>query len=166
MILTALGALVRSHVLETEDWNDAVPHFRNRGPLIDAWNKEAGAPLGSSWCAAFAGAMWTAQGFPLPSYYAACETIHAWAVKAGTLVHEPLVDAIVLYDFTGTFGVAHHCGIVLATYPDGMFLVGEGNTSGAAFDPEGFGVFVKERTVASLGAMLLGFVRPPTASAA
>lgn len=164
MILTPLGALVREHVLDTEDWNADPPHFRNSSPQIDAWNKEAGAPLRSSWCASFAGAMWKAQGFPLPADYAACETIHTWAKKNGTLVQSPVVDAIILYDFTATLGVAHHCGIVMGTYPDGMFLVGEGNTSGATFDPEGFGVFVKERTVASLGKMLLGFVRPPTAS--
>jgi hypothetical protein len=164
MITTELGRRIRDTIGVTEDWNVDAPHFRNRGVEVDAWNRLASAPLGSSWCASWAGAMWAAQGFPLPVGYAACEALHVWAGKTGTLVHSPLVDAIVLYDFTAQLGVAHHCGIVLATYDDGMFLVAEGNTSGAPFDPEGFGVFVKERSLSSLGRMLLGFVRPPTAS--
>lgn len=164
MITTELGRRVRDTIGVTEGWNIEAPHFRNRGAEIDDWNRRAGAPLGSPWCAAWAGAMWSDHGFPMSPSYAACENIHQWAGRSGTLVHSPVVDAIVLYDFTGQLGVAHHCGIVLEVFDDGMFIVGEGNTSGAPFDPEGFGVFVKERTPSTLGRMLLGFVRPPTAS--
>ena len=37
------------------------PPGSNRGDKIDAWNKTAGIPLGSPWCAAFATGMWFAS---------------------------------------------------------------------------------------------------------
>lgn len=38
---------------EAERWIGVRELRPNRGPQIDAWNREAGAPLGSSYCASF-----------------------------------------------------------------------------------------------------------------
>jgi hypothetical protein len=118
-----------------------VPVGSNRGPEADAWNALAGAPPGSYWCAAFAGAMWRKAGIALPPGYASCQNIMAWAQKTRRwTVHEPSLGAMVLY---GDPGRAHHVGIIVRTTP--AFISVEGNTTfSSQFSRNGIGVEMKQ----------------------
>jgi len=139
----ARWALARVGVYET-------PPGSNRSGLIDAWNSDAGAPLGSPWCMSFARAAWKAAGLPLLGN-AACEAWHLAAVKAGRWVTSPELGALALYDFGTVGGLADHCGVVVRVSP--TILTCEGNTDETG-SREGVGVFVKDRG----GVRLLGYV--------
>lgn len=127
-----------------------MPPGSNRSGLINQWNVNAGAPLGSAWCAAFARAAWSENGVD-PLGDAACEHWHVQAHLKGRLVSTPAVGDVALFDFGTQQGYADHCGIVVRTDP--TVLTGEGNTNESG-GREGVGVFVKDRG----GAGLIGYV--------
>lgn len=133
------------------------PPSSNRGPEIDVWNKRAGAPAGSYWCASWATAVWEDCGADLPAAgRASCDNIVAWAKKQGlwikndTLNREPKVfpGSLVVYTngnkLPGTKDEldANHIGIVIRTVPYLMSL--EGNASiGGAFSNNGEAVVLR-----------------------
>jgi hypothetical protein len=118
-----------------------VPLESNRGPEVDAWNKLAGAPPGSYWCAAFAGAMWRKAGLTLPAGYASCQVLMRWAQTTGRWTpHEPSLGAMVFY---GDAAGAHHVGLIVRMMP--AWLSVEGNTTfSAQFSRNGIGVELKQ----------------------
>ena len=108
---------------------------KNRGHSIDTWNRDAGAPLGSAWCAAWVYAMHheaaTILGIPNP-----CPKT-AGALKLWHLAPEsarrplPAPGDVFVLD-TGDPGGFGHVGIVETVAPDGMTITTiEGNTNAA-----------------------------------
>lgn len=127
------------------------PRSSNRGGRIDEYNRRAGAPLGSYWCASAATA-WVvdAGGDVPPTDRAVCETIMRWAIAQQLWFSTPVIGAFVLYgtpDGHGSWKVndaghyAHHVGIVVRVLP---YLVSfEGNTAFSGFSVNGEAVLAK-----------------------
>jgi hypothetical protein len=132
------------------------PPGSNRGPQVDQYNRDAGVPDASYWCAAAVGAWYRTVQLPVPIGYASCENWHRWAKQTGRWSDYPAVGAAVLY---GKEGVAHHIGLIIRTVP--LILSVEGNTTieGAAFAAarNGVGVSLKEITPQDA---VLGYVLP------
>ena len=64
------------------------PPGSNRGPLIDAWNAEAGVPVGSEWCMSFVHAMCRACGKTLGGS-ASVGNFAQWAQANGMSIVRP-----------------------------------------------------------------------------
>ena len=93
------------------------PPGSNRGTRIDAYAKRAGSPLGSWWCAIWAGAVFADCGAMIPKNYPLTDE---WTPH---LVDEPVVGAAILYGLRKRGPVrrdmdAHHMGIVVRYEPD------------------------------------------------
>jgi hypothetical protein len=132
-----------------------VPKGSNRGPDIDAWAKEFGAPLGSFWCALMVGHTRAKFGLWIPPtrhLVASCDEWYYAAKKAGMLSSTPAPGYAVLY----TNGVvlnaparykgqkdAVHIGTVLRADPDGS-MSWEGNTTLGKYDRNGYVLALKE----------------------
>jgi hypothetical protein len=117
------------------------PPGSNRGPDIDALNLRAGVPVGSYWCASWAGSVWQDAGAEVPNGYASCDRWMEWAKQTNrwtTTTNSP--GCAVLY---GKLGDATHIGILVRTSP--MILSIEGNTSveGGGFERNGTAVSLK-----------------------
>jgi hypothetical protein len=171
----ALQVAIRTSVGEHEDG----PPFANRGPRIDRWNEQAGAPLSSPWCASAAAMIWRVAGCELPPTDAAsCDAWHQWLVNTkrwvprllagGSAVPDvhivPEVGWVVLYNFEhSSFSsappIAHHMGVVFDVLSD-RFLVGEGNTSASPTDREGWIYLLKERRFTDPGILGYGMPEP------
>lgn len=106
-----------------------VPLNSNRGVRIDRYAKRAGSPLGSWWCALWAGAVFADCGAVIPVSYPACD---AWLPY---LTKTPVIGAAILY---GVRGDAHHIGIVARLEP--MVLTIEGNRGFAGTTNNGVAV--------------------------
>lgn len=131
------------------------PAGSNRGPDIDPLNLRAGVPVGSYWCASWAGSIWQDSGAQVPSGYASCDRWMQWAKETGRWTTKtPAVGAAVLY---GKPGDATHIGIVVRTAP--LVLSVEGNTTieGSAFERNGTAVALK---VVNARDPVLGYVHP------
>lgn len=116
-----------------------MPPGSNRSGRIDEYNKKSGAPVGSYWCASWAGAVWWEAGSEkLPSGYASCDNFMAWAKRTNRWTDEPGYGYAVLY---GKPGDASHIGIVVRLDP--ILLNVEGNTSFAGFSRNGVAVDLK-----------------------
>lgn len=90
----------------------------NRGVTIDTWNRRAGAPLGSPWCAAFASWCISVDGLP--------EVCEASALALGRRLREVtlvLPGDVMWFPTSPTSG---HCGIVIGLGPGEVATV-EGN---------------------------------------
>jgi hypothetical protein len=76
-----------------------MPLGSNRSGLIDEWARNAGAALGSFWCANFATECWRAAGLPTagkgkdPS----CDLLMAWAKATGRWSTTSSLGALVFY---------------------------------------------------------------------
>lgn len=118
----------------------------NRGSVIDGWNKQAGVPLGSPYCGAFAGAMHKLAGASVPSGYAYTPN---WSKDSHLVTWETAQPGDVVLFFYPSMGRIAHIGIIRepgATYIKTI----EGNTSydaaaGTSSDREGDGVHAKLR---------------------
>ena len=128
-----------------------VPQSSNRGPQIDAYNRRAGVPVGSYWCASAVGAWWADAGAEVPAGYASCDHWMSWARKTGRWSDRPAIGAAALY---GVPGDAQHIGVVVRLDP--VLLDVEGNTSLAGYSRNGELVELK----AVDHHRLLGFVHP------
>jgi hypothetical protein len=120
------------------------PPGSNRGPDIDKLNLRAGVPLGSYWCASWAGAVWQDSGAEVPTGYASCDRWMEWAKATGRwTTHTTAPGCAVLY---GKPGDATHIGIVIRTHP--IILSIEGNTTieGSQFERNGTAVSLKTVT--------------------
>lgn len=117
------------------------PIGSNRSPEIDALCRRFGVPLGSSWCALWAAAVWQDAGAEIPPideargrHPATCETWRQWAYETQRYSTSPAIGAAVLYGAKG--GPAHHIGAcVVSITPILMDL--EGNTALTGFSREG-----------------------------
>jgi hypothetical protein len=139
------------------------PLGSNRGPEIDKMNLRAGVPLGSYWCASWAGAIWQDAGAEVPEHYASCDAWLQWGQSTGRFTrHTAAVGCVVLY---GSGTDARHCGVIIRTAP--RILSVEGNTSvETGFERNGTAVSLKAVNEKS---PVLGYVHPlglPVAKAA
>jgi hypothetical protein len=147
------------------------PPGSNRGPEIDKWNRDAGAPAGSYWCCSFQHGMFKLAGFNLPGG-ASVGQLLSIATTKGWRVDRPLRGDLVCFEFgEGAYAYDDHIGIVervLALRWNGNVFAGwirtiEGNTSAQAnltdSQSNGGGVFGRTRWIRSpIGAR---FVRVP-----
>lgn len=90
------------------------PPGSNRGLSIDNWNRRAGAPLGTPWCAAFMFSMFDDVGcrldVPRP---AAVASWADWAYQHGYHVARPFRGDVVAFSWEGPDPHPHdHIGIV------------------------------------------------------
>lgn len=116
------------------------PASSNRSGRIDEYNRRAGAPLASYWCAAAATAWLVDAGADAPPQdRASCDAIMAWAKKVGLWHSTPIPGALVLY---GTPADAHHIGLVVRVAPYAISI--EGNTSFSGFTTNGEAVLLKK----------------------
>lgn len=76
-----------------------MPLGSNRSTLIDEWAREAGAALGSFWCANFATKVWRAAGLPTAGRGVdpSCDLLMAWAKRTGRWSQTPALGALVFY---------------------------------------------------------------------
>lgn len=132
------------------------PLGSNRGTIIDEYNRRAGAPLGSYWCASAVGAWMIDCGFPMPQGYASCDNIMAWGKKTGRWSAVPVLGAMVLY---GKPGDASHIGLISRVTP--LVLSIEGNTTveGGSAEQSRNGEAVSQKRVNSADAVI-GYVLP------
>jgi hypothetical protein len=136
------------------------PLGSNRGPQVDEWNRAAGVPVGSFWCASWAGAIWRAAGVSLPGFPARVEAWREWAVRNGTWRQHPEAGDAVIY---GTTFRASHIGIVIRTAPAVLSIEGNTTIEGATFERNGTAVALK---LVTGNDPVLGFVRPMIAKGA
>lgn len=132
------------------------PVGSNRGPIIDEYNRRAGAPVASYWCASAAGAWWVDCGMPVPMGYASCDNWMAWAKKTGRWSLKPALGALVLY---GKPGDANHIGLISRVSP--LVLSIEGNTTveGGSAELSRNGTAVSQKVV-NAADPVLGYVLP------
>lgn len=137
------------------------PAGSNTSPRIDAYNRRAGAPLGSYWCASWATACYVDAGADVPpSARASCDVLAEWAMAndlwrpKGT---RPLPGWMVLYTSGKTLPAgrilphgrpakpgqldAYHVGIVAMVDPYLASL--EGNAAFSGFSVNGEAVLAK-----------------------
>jgi hypothetical protein len=105
-----------------------VPEGSNRGTRLDRMAKRAGSPLGSYWCAIWAGLVFADVGALIPMNFPGTDY---WTPY---LVPKPTIGAAVLYGVRKKGPVrddmnAHHIGIVVRLSP--YILTVEGNRSWA-----------------------------------
>ncbi len=146
------------------------PPSSNRGKDIDEYNKRAGSPLGSFWCASWVTAVWEDCKVDLPKQdRASCDQLVDWAIKEGLWVpHDPLnrekkvlPGSLVLYTNGRPLPGrrdrldAVHVGIVVRVMP--YLLSIEGNAAyGGIFSTNGEAVVLKRPEIRRV----YGFVSP------
>jgi hypothetical protein len=132
------------------------PPGSNRGKDIDALNNRAKVPVGSYWCASWAGSVWADAGAEIPAGYASCDRWMEWAKKTNRwTTHTPAAGCAVLY---GVPGDAKHIGIVIRTTPMILSLEGNSTVEGSKFERNGTAVGLK--VVDFEHDPILGFVHP------
>lgn len=130
------------------------PLGSNTGPEIDEWNRAAGVPVKSYWCASFAAAVWKASGAQLPPYPASCDSWMTWAKRHGYWRPAASVGCVVLY---GVPGDAKHMGIVVRTVPQSLSVEGNAAVESGRFERNGTTVALKKVTDED---PVLGYVVP------
>lgn len=129
-----------------------IPPGSNRSRVIDDYNRRAGAPAGSYWCAAAVHAWWQDAGAAVPeSGPAGCDEWMRWAKKTGRWSATPAPGAAVVY---GKPTDANHIGVIVRVDP--VLLSVEGNTTVGAFDRNGIAVALKVPDLKRV----LGYVHP------
>jgi hypothetical protein len=136
------------------------PPGSNRSVDIDEYNRLAGAPVGSYWCASWAAAMYRDAGAQTPGKGKdpVVEEWLKWARANGTFIdrsQSPEPGYLALYDYAkDPKQRTDHCGIVVRVTP-GIFVI-EGNTSGAPYSRNGELVDFKPAIMSGV----VGWVRP------
>lgn len=133
-----------------------VPLGSNRGTRLDAWNKRAGVPLASWWCAVWAGLVWADAGAKVPKWFPM--TDH-WIEH---LQPKPVIGAAILYGLKKKGPVsakmdAHHIGIVARIEP--LLLTIEGNRGFAGTTNNGVAVDIHPPNRRDI----LGYIHPVAA---
>jgi hypothetical protein len=135
---------------------------RNRGIVVEAYQRAAGAQPGDPWCAAFV--VWCFREavhqlnvpMPLPITPGA---LKLWRRSDPWLHwHQPTPGAVFVHDHGGGLG---HCGLVEEVRADGTLVTLEGNTGPspgvARTDRDGDGVYRRHDRTA-LDVRLVGFI--------
>lgn len=144
------------------------PASSNRGSDIDDYNRRAGSPLGSFWCASWATAVWEDCKVDVPKHSrAATNEIVDWAMKEKLWIpHDPvkrdpvvLPGSLVLYTNGETLPNGRkktvHVGIAVRMVP--YLLTIEGNAAfGGIFSNNGEAVVLKRPELRRI----YGFVAP------
>jgi hypothetical protein len=118
------------------------PLGSNRGAKIDEWNRRAGAPLGSPWCASFAvcqvddAAKQARRANPVPMTPSS-SALARWARNHDRLVVKP--EAGDIFVVRGGSTGYYHTGIVRKVLGNGRFSSVEGNSNGGG-SPNGVAV--------------------------
>ena len=85
----------------------------NRGKLIDLWNTEAGAPLGSPWCASFAYHVLRQSGFTKKIAGAAsCNQLVKYGREHKLIVTEPQAGDVVVFAWDHVKPEFDHVGFI------------------------------------------------------
>jgi hypothetical protein len=134
------------------------PPGSNRGTSIDGYNRRAGAPLGSPYCASAATAWWEDVGLEVPAQSrASCDVLYRWALQTGRFHHSPAIGALILYGTGKKENPADHVGLVIRLTP--LVLSVEANTSmDGKFNREGFAF--DRKVIDRLSPRILGYVHP------
>lgn len=105
------------------------PPSSNRGPMVDAWNRARGAPLGSYWCASFATSVWADCGAETAGVGVdpSCESLRQWCIRTGRYAATPSLGALIFYRTKPSEAVSHHVGLVARVTP--YLVTIEGNAS-------------------------------------
>lgn len=82
------------------------PLGSNRSAYIDALTIWAGSPLGSYWCAIWAGAVFSAAGCRVPKLFPACDYWLPYMVDTKSLPADERIGCAVLYGKRGTLGLS------------------------------------------------------------
>jgi hypothetical protein len=90
------------------------PLGSNRSPFIDAITRWAGSPLGSYWCAIWAGAVYVASGCRVPQLFPACDYWLPYMVDTKALTADERVGCAILYGKRGTMPITP--GATVAAY--------------------------------------------------
>lgn len=78
------------------------PLGSNRSPFIDALTLWAGSPIGSYWCAIWAGSIFVAAGCRVPKVFPACDNWLPYLVDPKALTADERVGCAILYGKRGT----------------------------------------------------------------
>jgi hypothetical protein len=150
---TGIAIRCLSYIGECED-----PPSSNRGPRIDKWNTNRGAPLASYWCASFAAEMRvdcgaeTAGAGKDPS----CDELLKWCMVTGRFSQSPRLGAWIFY---GVPGDARHVGTVVRMKP--YVCTVEGNAAwGGAFTTNGELVAIRRPDLTAKNVLGFGHVWP------
>lgn len=144
-----------------------VPNGSNRGTRLDAMNKRAGTPLGSYWCAIWAGLVLADAGSMVPENYPGTDYWLPY-VKDGREKATPEVGDVVIYGLKKAgpvvdWGNAHHCGIIVRQREpklgENFLLTIEGNRGYAGTTNDGNAVDIGPM----IRADILGYVSPKVA---
>lgn len=147
------------------------PPGSNKGHMINLWNQDAGAPIGSYWCCSFTNGMYRGVGYLLGGG-ASVGALLSWARPRGYVVKRPRRGDLVCFEFgEGAWADDDHIGQIIRVlalrWKDGQFAgwirTVEGNTSAQAdltgSQSNGGGVFIRTRWIRKpIGAK---FVRVP-----
>lgn len=137
------------------------PVGSNRGPLIDRWNTNVNAPLGSFWCASFVSAVameWEAQSgnsWPL-CFSADCDVWLASAKKHKCLQTTGRPGDLVLLVANND---AYHIGIVTGYSDTGTLVSVEGNSNNDG-SRNGYMVAKRSNVFANRSKSNVMFIRP------
>jgi hypothetical protein len=96
----AQRAIVRQ-ALEDNNKHES-PLGSNRSPYIDALTRWAGSPLGSYWCAIWAGAIFAAAGCRVPQLFPSCDYWLPYLVDPKVMPAEERIGCAILYGKRGT----------------------------------------------------------------
>jgi len=132
-----------------------VPLGSNRGELVDQWNREAGAPLASFWCASFASAMWRYAGLPTAGKgkNPSCDELMKFARDSGRWATRPALGALVFYGPHAKD--ATHVALVVRVSPS-VLVVGGNERMGAKASRNGVAVSLREEEREDI----LGYAHP------
>jgi len=101
---TARQRLIVRQALEDSNKHED-PLGSNRSPFIDALTKWAGSPLGSYWCAIWAGSIYAAAGCRVPQIFPSCDAWLPYLVDVKSLPHAERVGCAILYGKRGTTAI-------------------------------------------------------------
>ena len=120
-----------------------VPLGSNRGELVDQWNREAGAPPASFWCASFASAMWRYAGLPTPGKgkNPNCDELMKFMKETGRWSMRPALGGMVFYGPHA--GDSTHVALSVRLAPASL-VVGGNERIGAKASRNGVAVSLRE----------------------
>lgn len=144
----------------------------NRSPIIDAWNKAVGAPLGSPYCASAVSAWLDSVAMESPRQRTAWSRAfrhgrHAFPAREVTTGRRRVVRGDVVLWRRGSGG--GHIGIASEDWQRARGRVTEANTSAprtAGSQWDGDGVYDKPRAINALSAFRVDYIVPTSQSMA